>query len=508
MDDKKSMIRVSFVAISAALIGLVVLGGCDSVQVGPAPITVPEYEKMARPDRNRWPDNRIMQINLTRISNSELFPKERLDSLALVRKIASDDGSFLTDADMADMATLLRDPKCPSELNKNMLLFLLELKYPDLAAHATAVMQNPKSDPELRKAVVDYWGEGSEGELQMLTSIVQSWAKVTSPSEEDENSFRKAVKKISGKEWDVTLLDELNSKTFQAKGDALRILSDRLGPETLRKRILSMHAETEAMEAIQGFFERFDYLPTSREELITAVMIYGYRRDMLSEAARLALNWSRNYKYQFNIRDFHLLSRLSRDPLRSNLKRTQIVLEIGQTLKTRKHVRRAPAMTVGRGNYKDNFWLQVDKLTMSDLWNLFLINEMLSRPRVQVSLRLMADGDMDEISSAWGGLVFYQNGQAEASIYPFDSDAESNDMTYQATRRLITDERDSLCRFIGHFEKVQNDSRAGPSVEELADAKVYNYYGLILTRVGKNSFCAHYYNPDGVVISLGKFPLR
>ena len=187
------MTRVSFLAISAALIGLVTLGGCDSVQVSPAPISVPEYQKMARPDRNRWPDNRVMQINLTRIGNSELSSKERLDSLALVRNIASDDGSFLTDADMADMATLLRDPKCPPELNKNMLLFLLELKYHDLAAHATAVMQDPKSDPELRKAVVDYWGEGSESGLQMLASVVQSWARTTNPSEADESSFRKAV---------------------------------------------------------------------------------------------------------------------------------------------------------------------------------------------------------------------------------------------------------------------------------------------------------------------------
>ncbi|KKL26971.1 hypothetical protein LCGC14_2389890, partial [marine sediment metagenome] len=234
----------------------------------------------------------------------------------------------------------------------------------------------------------------------------------------------------------------------------------------------------------------------------------GYRRDMLSEAARLALNWSRNYKYQFNIRDFHLLSRLARDPLRSNLKRTQIVLEIGQALKTRKHVRRAPTTSTKPGAYDDNFWLQVDKLTMSDLWNLFLIDEMLSRPRVQVSLRLMADGDLDDTHSAWGGLVFYQNGQAEAILYPPDPEAGSNDMTYQATQRLITDERDSLCRFIGHFDKVQNKSRAGPSPEELADARAYNYCGLILTRVGKNSFCAHYYNPEGVVVSLGKFPLR
>jgi hypothetical protein len=228
---------------------------------------------------------------------------------------------------------------------------------------------------------------------------------------------------------------------------------------------------------------------------------------MLPDASRLSLDWTKSYGYNFDIRDFHLLSRLARDPLRNNLKRTQIVLEIGQAFKTRKHVKHTPAVT-GGADYKESFWLQVDKLTMADLWNLYLINEMLSRPLVQSSLRLMADGDLADAKSAWGGLVFYLNGQAEANLYPPDPDAGIDDRVYQPTKRLILDGRDSLCRFIGHFEQENNASRAGPTTEELADANVYDYYGLILTRVDRNTFCAHYYTPNGLVVSLGKFPLR
>jgi hypothetical protein len=145
---------------------------------------------------------------------------------------------------------------------------------------------------------------------------------------------------------------------------------------------------------------------------------------------------------------------------------------------------------------------------MADLWNIYLLNEMLSRPRVQVSLRLMANGDMADRDSAWGGLVFYQNGQAEAILYPPDPRVKGDDLVYHPTRRLITDSRDSLCRFIGHFEKVDNADRVGPTGRELADAADGNYYGLVLTRTGADSFAAHYYNPQGVVVSLGKFPLR
>ncbi len=65
-----------------------------------------------------------------------------------------------------------------------------------------------------------------------------------------------------------------------------------------------------------------------------------------------------------------------------------------------------------------------------------------------------------------------------------------------------------MCRFITHFDKIQNAERAGPTAEELRNAAEGNYYGLVMTRTGKNSFCAHYYSPKGKVISLGEFPIR
>ena len=66
--------------------------------------------------------------------------------------------------------------------------------------------------------------------------------------------------------------------------------------------------------------------------------------------------------------------------------------------------------------------------------------------------------------------------------------------------------RRALCRFVAHFEKVNNAERTGPTVEELLDAKTNNYYGLTFTTLDENRFSAHYFTPSGIVISLGKFP--
>lgn len=505
MVDNVTMNIHRFILACVALVIALGLAGCDEVLVGPAPIDVPEYKQMGQGDRLRWPDNRIVQMNLTRVGNAELTSDQRVESLKLVRVISNEQPGILSEADLADLATILRSPNSPKTLYRQVLLFLLKENYPDLSAFITGKMHDAKSDPQLHAAVMAYLGGNAPP--QMLSGVVRAWSREETISGPNEANYRKAVERISGKTWDQTLLAELNSKTFESKGEALQILRARLGLKALRKALLDMHPETTEMEAIQAFAEQFDYLPIRREPLITTDLIYRARRNMLPDAARMSLDWTKSYGYGFNVRDFHLLSRLARDPLRNNLKRTQIVLEIGKALKTRKHVKHTTVATGGR-DYKESFWLQVDKLSMADLWNLYLIDEMLSRPRVQASLRLMADGDLGDQKNAWGGLVFYLNGQAEAMLYPPNQETSGDDRVYQPTPQLILDGRDSLCRFIGHFDQENNASRAGPTAEELDDAKLFDYDGLVLTRIDKNSFAAHYFNPDGVVISLGKFPLR
>jgi hypothetical protein len=104
--------------------------------------------------------------------------------------------------------------------------------------------------------------------------------------------------------------------------------------------------------------------------------------------------------------------------------------------------------------------------------------------------------------------VFYENGQAEAKLYPASTQAGENDLAYVPSMRLILDGRDALCRFHAHFENVDNRDRAGPTAEELQSAKRNNFSSLVLTTVSPDLFCAHYYNAAGQVVSMGVFPLK
>lgn len=493
-------------AMTAVLVGAwLLLPGCDQAQPAATPKNLIEYrEQEGTPDRLRPPDHRVIRYNFVRVQNDNLTEEERVESLKLAQHLVRKTGH--SDAtSMNELASLLRDPQCPPELHRATLIFLLEQKHPGLGPYVIELGPKLEEDPEIRQLVLDYLGNTPVP--QMLSSLVKAWAQEPQTTGPAEENYRQYVQQVTDLSWDAALLRAINTPDFEARPEAMEILARRMDRATLAERLRNTSAKTDDMVALQSFLKHFEYLPKTREEYLSTVILYKARRDMIPDASRLSLNWSRNDGYNFNIRDFHLLSRLARDPLRSDLKRTQLVLELGKIFKTRRHVAHEATSPGADDDYKEDFWLQVDELTMADLWNLYLLNEMLSRPRVQLTLKVLGVRDRTETRGVLGGLVFYMNGQAEADLYAPNLEA-GNDLQYIPPDNLITDSRDALCRFIPHFEKISNADRAGPTREELQSARVNNYYGLILTQINENEFCAHYFNPEGVVVSLGVFPLR
>jgi hypothetical protein len=399
------------------------------------------------------------------------------------------------------VAGVLGDPTSPAELKNAALEFLLKGDYPDLAGYIVQILPKMQARDPLRKQVLDWLTRHPEPAV--LSEVVKLWAEDTNLGSADEQRYRDIVERISGKGWEEALLEGINTPSFFARGSALEVLSRRMPALSLRQRIMKLTPKTDAAYALQTFIRKFDYLPSSSPEFISTVSLYVSRRELLDDAGRMSQAWHDAYSYNFQVRDFHILSRLARDPLRTDMSRKQLVTAIASAIKTREHVAaRQP------GNATDNFWMHIESLSMCDLWNIYLLNEMLMRPRVQMALRIMAERDRSDRRGGWGGLVFYENGQAEAKLYPPVRQDGENDLVYTPSRKAILDSRDSLCRFWGHFEQVNNVSRAGPNPDELQHARMYAYYGLILTSINESSFCAHYFNPSGTVVSLGVFPFR
>jgi hypothetical protein len=387
-----------------------------------------------------------------------------------------------------------------------VLEILLKQDYPDLAPHVVRILPTLEPQDPLKEQVLAWLARHPTP--MVLAEVVKLWAKEQSTTSLEEPRYRQVVENLSGRKWEQALLEGINTPKFLARGSAMQVLAARVPQRRLAESIAGLSASSDAVAAMQLFLSRFGYLPTNGAAMLQCVWLYAQRQPQFDAAAELSANWARGYGYSFDVRDFHLLSRLAPDPLRRNYRRPQLIMRLTQSFMQRPYVARRVVQPVGLYDFSDRFIKHVESLTMPDLWNLVLLDEMLNRPQVQAALRMMVEGDRADPSCAWGGLVFYRNGQAEAKVYPPPADHALDDLAYVPSQEAIRDARDSLCRFHGHFEQEDNAARAGPTAEELQAARLGDYYGLVLTSVGKDSFCAHYYGPQGIVISMRRFPLR
>jgi len=464
------------------------------------PHSLAEYSEMRRTNPTAFPTKTLRMKNLQRVLDSELPTQRRVDSLNLLLHLGAEDPEVT-----GRLSQVLSQADCPYEIHDAVLSHLMSQNHPGIAAYVVPALAQSNQNPQFRDSILDWLMRNPSPDV--LGQVVRFWAEEPAPTGPNEPRYRHIAERITGRKWDEALLAGINSRRSFPRGRALEILAcDRVPKATLKRRILQIHPETEAMAALQSFIEAFDYLPANRAQFATLVTVFKTRLETISEVSRLAGQWRNDYGYTFSIGDFHLLSRLSRDPLRNMLRREQLVLEITRSLGMRRHIPWSAISAGPERAYTDQFCLQVHSLTLSDLWNLHLLNEMLNRPRMQLALRILADKVRSDPTSAASGLVFYQHGQAEAVLYPPPESGEGTAGLQPVSREMVAVGRDSLCRFYTHFDKTENSHNAGPNADELDDAARGGYYGLILTSVSQEAFCAHYYSPDGKIVSIGRLP--
>jgi hypothetical protein len=479
--------------------------GCNEPMTEP-PKNLAAYEQMPKSGPQSYPKELILKLNLTRALDPDLAPAERAESMKLVAQLGSEDPEVVSE--LAAVLTEKGDKPEFQQLQQTVLGFLLKKGDPSVSAHVARALPELLKGP-LRYTVLD-WLSRNGGDPGVLAALVRGWAEEPSHTGPNEWQFRQVVERVTGKGWEQSLIDGINAPKFEARGLALEILSRRIPPAGLRQQIQAAKAQSNDFRALQAFLNGFDYLPGTRREFLAVTYLNATQWQILPDAARLYREWQNAHKYTFNVRDFHLISRLARDPLRKdlNISRAHLVVELEQALNAREHVHHLRSAPGALDDYIDRFAFQKDVLTHADLWNLYLLNGMLSRERVQQALRIMARQDRTDKRTAWGGLMFYQNGEAEAVLYKASPEYGENDLLYVPSSDAVTHGLDALCRFHARFERPDNASRAGPNEADLRDAKLNNYYGLVLTSINEDAFCAHYYNPSGKVVSLGAFPLR
>lgn len=491
------------ICIVGLVVFLAMITGCGRLPSHP-PQTLSQWARYSQSGSQDFTPRMIALHNARRVADENLSQVDRLESLRVLERL----GKAAVDAHPV-LITVLGESSAPATVRQEVLGFLAERDCEGLGKYIADALPSTR-EPKLRQRFLQWLLKHPT--RTSLAGIVKSWAADKSISEEQEVRYRRLVEYVAGKPWFIALFDALNSKEFYARGSAIEVLSARMRPEQLRSRISTIKPKTYAMRVLRYFADYFGYVPSTRRELLSAVRIYHGKHARLVLAERLVNQWQKQYDYHFNIRDFHLLSRLAADPLRKELTRGKLILEISHAIASRRQEWSASGAALAlprskrlfrRGRLVD-FDSQVESLTMADLWNLYLISKMIDRERIRRELQITAQQDRADVESQWGGLIKYQQGQAEALLYP--PAAKQGDDKYIPSKRMLSDSLDSLCYFVGHFDKVSEDvSQVGPGIAELAFSTRYNLYGVVFTSMKAGWINATYFNPDGIVVNLGSF---
>jgi hypothetical protein len=492
------------IGLSVMIGGLLALGGCTAQEIAPPPVTVEQY---ANPDKSRqasqYPPRTVLLHNLQRVTDPHLDPNARVESLRLVTRLGGAEPDV-----RQQLQVVLADGQTPEKLRRACLELLMrhEAASPDLAAHVAASLPRLETEGELKNQVLAWLAKHPAPAV--LGEVVSLWAAERSVTSANEPRYRMIVERVAGTPWETALIEAINDGQFKQPGAAMQVLAARVDRRDLRRRIETLAPRTDAAGAMQAFARRLEYVPTTASGMDTCAAAYRTQRAAIDDVASLATSWREQYGYKFEPWDFPLLAKLSRDPLRRNVSRAHLVIGLAQSFMRRRHTPRKVDLKVGPYDFSDQFSKHVESLSMADLWRLTLLNEMLDRPLVQMNLREMADRDRNDTGGAWGGLVSVDNGQAEAKLYPMAESTRRDDLSYTPSPQAVESRWQAVCIFHGHFEKIENANRAGPSADELLQARKEGYAGLVIASVGDGLFAAHYYNPEMICISLGKFPFR
>jgi len=470
-------------------------GAAPAAPPGP-PVTVRDYQAQLS-SREGYPPIVISQHNLQRVLAADLPAAERVESFKLVARL----GAPSKEA-MSMLVALMADANTPQPLREAMLTATLRGADGGATAFVLEALNAPNLSEDLEAELLG-WIE-AHGSPQMLADVIKRWAE-NPPNGPNEARYRLIVEHISGGEWDEVLLSAMGQQAFYARGSSQVVLAARLSPEEYRRKVLAARPTHGSIAALQTFVRGFDYIPATKAEMLTTVTLYVQERNTINAAAGLYADWRNSSGYAFTVRDYHLLAALARAPELAGKSRQEMVAELAQVLAARGHVAHRFGGT-GEPVFDARLYRVEGRLTMIDLWNITLLDELLSRREIQAGIKVLADRDLADTEGAWGGLVFFERGRATAKQYPPAPAEVPNDLVYLPTGRMLDDSHNSLCRFITHFEKVNNSDRVGPTPDELADAEANDYYGMTITRLDESRFTAHYFNPDGVVVSLGTFP--
>jgi hypothetical protein len=146
-------------------------------------------------------------------------------------------------------------------------------------------------------------------------------------------------------------------------------------------------------------------------------------------------------------------------------------------------------------------------LSWGDIMAMLAVDVALHDPEVMRRIFEQVEMDRQDDTTEYGGLLFVDSsGRFVAQLYPPRPQHRQGDDTFVASSDMVEQSVRALAMYHFHVMRERNSRFAGPSVEDLAQARAQGRMGVVLTSINEDELNVDAYTDAPTSVDLGALP--
>ena len=147
------------------------------------------------------------------------------------------------------------------------------------------------------------------------------------------------------------------------------------------------------------------------------------------------------------------------------------------------------------------------RLSWGDLMAMLAVDVALHDPEVMRRIFEQVEMDREDETTEYGGLLFVDSsGRFIAQLYPPRPQHRQGDDTFVASSDMVEQSVRALAMYHFHVMRERNSRFAGPSVEDLAQARAQGRLGVVITSINEDELNVDAYTDAFAAVDLGALP--
>ncbi len=293
--------------------------------------------------------------------------------------------------------------------------------------------------------------------------------------------------------------------------DAWDLLARLDGEGTMRLKLLEQvggAAGDEVVQTIRASVRELRAIPVTGEELTWALRL----RDPKSAAN--AAWWSETTLAIARVQDRGPLQMRHAEPVRWAARfrpewvtrtREQLLADVRLAMKDRDHSPRSAEQASDIVPESLDNWSA--SLRWGDLLTILVLLEQIQRPVSVSAWYEQSKMDRRDTTTEYGGMLAARGLDQEwkvPTLFPPRPGQREGDNKFIASDDMIRSSDRALAHYHFHAQEERNSAYAGPSPGDLIYAARQGRNCLVLTSLGDGEMGVDYYQPDGIVVDLGR----